>query len=74
MAPKLTTTAKKKKSADRLKMNLKFSVRYITDLLKSHNDLVDDTYRKNLNTLVKATFFRLKRNCHAVETIRALHI
>ena len=55
-------------------MKLKFSVRYITDLLKSPNDLVDDTYRKNLNTLVKATFFRLKRNCHAVETIRALHI
>ena len=41
-------------------MNLKFSVRYITDLLKSPNDLADDTYRKNLNTLVKATFFPLK--------------
>ena len=29
-------------------------------LLKHPNDLVDDTYRKNLNTLVKATFFPLK--------------
>lgn len=44
-------------------------------LQKYPNDLDDDSYRKNLNTLlIKATFFRLKLNCHAVETIRALHI